>query len=108
MEHAFGGGLAQHLHRFAQSAGRALGVGAAQGFLRVFNRAMHLGLDGAIAHPAFEAAPMALDRGWMDWNVWHIELMKLTTAPNAVNGLSAQREKRAGAGQLNRRMRWRF
>src|SRR5579875_3685960 len=99
MEHALGGGLAQHLHRLAQRAGSTLGVAAAQRLLRAFERAMDMGLDGAIAHPAFEAAPMALDGGWMYWHVWHIEPMSLTTAWDPVNGFTAMVQTRPGRGR---------
>jgi hypothetical protein len=99
MEHALAGGFAQNLHRFAQSLRCLLSIAATQRFLRVFDRAMHMGFDRAVAKLALEAAAMALDGRWMYWNVWHIELVKLTMATRPVNGLGkAAADPNSGQG----------
>src|SRR5215471_17978536 len=89
MNYALGGRFAQHLHRFLQSPGRPLGVAAAHRLLGVFDRAMHMSFNGAIAQLAFKAAAMALDGRRMYWNVWHIECRRLTMQSRPVNGPTA-------------------
>src|SRR5262249_22008179 len=90
MDDALGGGLSQHLHRFLQGFARLLRV-AAERFLRALDRAVNMRFYRAIAHPALEAAAMALDGRRMIWNVWHNKPSKLTIAQRAVNLASSGR-----------------